>query len=651
MIQIITAPKRSPRMEPNGPPLGRKLIPGITKQPHPIMAPRARDIISSSLSSFLNIFKIIPIYGKIPNEIIEILRKESSIKREVWKIHAKKADFDALSQELGVDKVVARILVNRGLMPSEMLSFVRPSKSDFNNPHLLYDMDKSVDIITKSIDNNEKIRVIGDYDIDGICATYILISSLLELGANVDYYLPKRMEDGYGMNESMVDKAIEDGVDLIITCDNGISAHASVEYAVSAGLKVVVTDHHEVPKEDENDKIPRGNAVICPKRADCIYPFKEICGAVVAWKLSQCLYEHYGFDEKYYMEYLEFAAFATVGDIMVLHDENRAIVSLGLKKMAHTKNVGLQMLIECCGLNGRPISAYHVGFVLGPCLNAGGRLADASMGVELFRTKDRDRAYEIAMELKELNEKRKEMTVSGTEEAIKTIEEGGFEDDKVIVVYVPGIHESLCGIIAGRLKEKYTRPCFMLTDSIGYVKGSGRSIPEYPMFEKMSRVSELFLMYGGHPMAAGLSISKDRIPELRSRLNDDCNLCNEDLVKKVMIDVPMPISYITKDLIRQIDNLEPFGNGNEKPLFAQRDVCVWKAQRIRKNSEHLKLVLKDGDTLMEAMYFSRADEFFLRFDIGDHIDILYYPRINEFRGEETLQIIIQDIRETTKTEG
>lgn len=523
-----------------------------------------------------------------------------------------------------------------------MPSFVNPSKADFNNPHLLYDVDKATDIISGVIDRGDKIRVIGDYDIDGICATYILITCLKELGAKVDYYLPKRQVDGYGMNETIVKKAKEDGVDLIVTCDNGISANPAVALAKELGISVVVTDHHEVPKDEGEDRLPVADAVVDPKRADCVYPFKEICGAVVAWKLAICLYKKYGFDEKYHMEFLEFVAFATIGDIMKLQDENRAIVSLGLKKMVHTRNLGLRMLIECCGLNGKSISAYHVGFVLGPCINAGGRLADAEMGVQLFESENRDRALEIAEKLKELNEERKELTASGTDEAVKIIENNDLLNDRVIVVYVPNIHESLCGIIAGRLKEKYTRPCFMLTDSLGYVKGSGRSIPAYSMFDKMSRVEDVFLMFGGHPMAAGLSIEKERVSELRERLNDECELCDDDLVEKVMIDVPMPLSYITTDLVRQLDILEPFGNGNEKPVFAQKNLCVWRTYRFGSKNEHLKLMLKENDVIVEGICFGEAENFLSRFDIGDHIDILYYPRINEFRGEENIQVVIQD---------
>lgn len=570
-------------------------------------------------------------------------------KQKNWNLHMKRADFDALSVSLGIDKVIARILVNREISPSRMSSFLHPSKNDFNDPRLLKDSDRAVNIINQGIKSGKKIRIIGDYDIDGICATYILKGCIKELGGNVDYYLPKRIEDGYGMNERMVDSAKTDGVEIIITVDNGISAINPVARAEELGITVVVTDHHEIQKDETgNDRLPCASAVVDPKRADCVYPFKEICGAVVAWKIAAILFEENGYDEKKSLEYIEFAAFASVGDIMKLHNENRAIVSLGLKQMMHSRNVGLRMLIECCGLNGKQINAYHVGFVLGPCLNAGGRLSDASLGVELFETDDRDRALEIAEELRLLNEERKQLTIEGTDEAINTIEKNGYQDDSVIVVYVPQVHESLCGIIAGRLKERYTRPCFMLTDGENYVKGSGRSIPAYSMFDKMSEVEELFLMYGGHPMAAGLSINKENIEMLRLRLNQNCGLCSENLVEKVMIDVPMPLGYITTDLVRQLDLLEPFGNGNDKPVFARKNVFVHRHNRIGKNGEYLKLVLRDEGTDIDALYFSDADEFLKNVDIGDNIDILYYPQINEFRGIESLQIVITDYRTNDK---
>lgn len=562
-----------------------------------------------------------------------------------WTIHSKRADFDALSNTLGIDKVAARILVNRGIEERDMPSFLHPSKNDFNDPHLIIDVDRSISIIREAITSKKQIRIVGDYDIDGICATYILKKCLEKLKAKVDYYLPKRIEDGYGMNEQIVQNAKMDGVSLLITVDNGIAAAPAVDRAKELGLTVIITDHHEIPKDESgNDVIPNADAVIDPKRAECEYPFKEICGAVVAWKLATCLFEDFGVDEKESMEYLEFAAFATVGDIMKLHNENRAIVSLGLKKMMHTKNLGLRTLIECCGLNGKTISTYHVGFVLGPCLNAGGRLSDASLGVELFETEDVDRAYELANYLRELNEERKQMTLDGTTEAITLIEEMGYDNDKIIVVYIPHIHESLCGIIAGRLKEKYTRPCFMLTDGENHVKGSGRSIPEFNMFEEMNRIQDLFLMYGGHPMAAGLSIVRDNVDEFRTKLNSNSHIKDEDLVEKIMIDVAMPLGYISLDLIKELALLEPFGNGNEKPIFARKDIEVYRIQRIGKNSEFLKLTVKDNDTMMTALYFKDANEFCESISSGDTIDIIYYPQINEFKGEESVQIVITDYR-------
>lgn len=564
--------------------------------------------------------------------------------RQNWNLYAKRADFNALSDTYGIDKVVARILVNRGINEEHIPSFLHPSRRDFLDPHLLPDIEKSVDIIDKAIHSGEKIRIIGDYDIDGICSTHILKESFRRLGGVVDYYLPKRIEDGYGMNERMAETAYQDGVSLIVTCDNGIAAAPAIKRAKELGITVVVTDHHEIPKENGEDVLPPADTVVDPKRSDSKYPFKEICGAMVAWKLVFCLFDKNGLDENAAMDYLEFAAFATVGDIMLLHGENRSVVSMGLKKMVHSKNTGLRMLIESCGLNGKHITAYHVGFVLGPCLNAGGRLDDASLGVELFETEDRDRAIEIAKYLIALNEERKEMTVAGTEDAVKLIEEKGYDKDPVIVAYVPGVHESLCGIIAGRLKERYTRPCFMLTDGESYVKGSGRSIPAYSMFDELCGVKESLLMYGGHPMAAGLSIDRENIQDFREGLLSRCTLQGEDLVEKVMIDVAMPIGYITLDLVRQLEDLEPFGNGNEKPLFAQKGVTVWRMDRIGRNNEYLKLLVKDGSSTIDALVFSGADDFSERVHTGDRIDILYYPGINEYRGVESLQIVIKDFR-------
>ncbi len=564
-----------------------------------------------------------------------------------WTIYSKKADFDAIAKKHNIDKVIARILINRDIAPEDIHGFLHPSRSALNDFMLLKDMDKSLEIINTAISENKKIRIIGDYDIDGICSAYILQTALKKLGARVDYYLPNRVNDGYGVNENIVKSAKTDGIDLIITVDNGIAADEAIALAVELGIQIIVTDHHEIPKDKSGkEMLPCANAVIDPKRRDCQYPFKEICGAVVAWKLVFGLYDLHGLSEKDVMEFLEFAALATVGDIMKLSNENRYIVSLGLKKMRHTDNIGLSTLIEVCGLNGKHINAYHLGYIIGPCLNAGGRLADASLGVKLFTAKDRESAFIIANELKQLNETRKGMTEVATCTAIDVIENNLYINDKVIVVYVPNVHESLCGIIAGRLKEKYTRPCFMLTDGSEYIKGSGRSIPTYPMFDKLMKERDLLAMFGGHPMAAGLSVEKENLEELRKRLNENSGLHDGDLIENIKIDVAMPLRYISEELINELNALEPFGNGNDKPVFAQRQVCVFRQNRIGKNGEYLKLMLKEGDSLIEALYFSEAKDFMSNIKVGDFIDILYYPQLNEFKGKKTIQVVISDYRKS-----
>lgn len=578
-----------------------------------------------------------------------------------WKIYNKKADFAELAKKHDIDMVVARIIINRDIAPEDFDAFLKPSKDGIYDENLMKDVDLAVSILKDSISSGKKFRVIGDYDIDGICATYILKKGLGFCGANVDHSIPHRIEDGYGINKSLVQKAIDDGIDIIVTCDNGISAPDVVAMAKENGITVIVTDHHRIPEDEGgNQLLPPADAVINPHRNDCMYPFKEICGAVVAWKLIIALYKSYGMECRDAYDFIEFAAFATVGDIMPLIDENRCLVHLGLKKLRHTKNVGMRTLIGLLGLEGEALSAYHLGFVLGPCINASGRLDSADRSLALLEESDPFKAREIAAELISLNEERKELTVEGIQSALELIEKEGLDNNHVLVVYLPKLHESLCGIVAGRLREKYTRPCFVLTDGENDIKGSGRSIPEYSMFEKMQECKELFLQFGGHPMAAGLRIERDRLHDFIDSMNNKCGLCQDDLVEKVMIDVPMPVSYITTELVYQIEGLEPFGNGNSKPVFAQKEVVFSGATYIGKQNSYLKFFIPLEGHSMEALYFGESDkvkeevetvygeEFWNRFissrDTYLKMDIVYYPQINRYKNMESVQIIIKHFK-------
>lgn len=578
-----------------------------------------------------------------------------------WNIYNKKADFKGLSQKHEIDQVVARIMINRGVEPSDFSCFLKPSKEGLYEPALMKDMDKATKLLIDCIDSHKKIRIIGDYDIDGICATFILKTGIEKCGGDVDYAIPHRIEDGYGVNNSLIQKAIDDGREVIITCDNGISASDVIDYAKQKGLVVIVTDHHAVPIDDYgNQIIPQADAVVNPHRDDCEYPFKQICGAVVAWKLIINLYEKRGYSCRDASELIEFAAFATIGDIMPLLDENRCIVYMGLKKFCHTKNTGLRTLVSLLKLEGEPISAYHLGFILGPCFNASGRLDTAEKALALLEEDCIDKARQIASELISLNEERKAMTVEGVKEAVDTIEKNGLNKDKVLVVHIPSTHESLCGIIAGRVREKYNRPSFVLTDGENETKGSGRSIPAYSMFDKMQECKELFIRFGGHPMAAGLSISKDNIEEFRNRMNERCQLSEEDLVESVMIDAAMPISYLTTDIINQINGLEPFGNGNEKPLFANKEVIASKAEYIGKNKNYLKFTFPVSSGNIYGLYFGDSD--LMKSDLIEaygqeawnnlmmgkknpiRFDIAYFPQINNYKGNESIQVVIRNYR-------
>lgn len=568
-----------------------------------------------------------------------------------WMVYAKKADFKQIASEYGIDQVLARIIRNRDICGSKDIDmYLNGNLNDIHNPHSMKDADKFVDIITKKIEEHKPVRIIGDYDIDGICSIYILFCGLKAAGADVDYVVPHRINDGYGINEHLIDNAINEGIDTIVTCDNGIAAYNQVRYAKDNGITMIVTDHHDVPFEIKDDKkvyiVPPADAVINPKQADCDYPFKLLCGAGVAYKLISLLYDRLGLDKKELEDYIEFMAIATVGDIVDLIDENRIVVKYGLKHIAHTKNTGLRALIEECQLDINNISSYHIGFVIGPCLNASGRLDTARQAIELMLCKDNEKAHNMAKELIALNNERKSMTEQETQKAIELVENTGLLKDRVLVIYLKDCHESIAGIIAGRIKERYYRPTFVITNAEDGAKGSGRSIEGYNMYEEINKCKNVLTKYGGHPMAAGLSLAISDIDIFRKMLNDNAILTDEDLIPKTWIDVPMPVSYANIRLVNQLKLLEPFGKGNEKPVFADRNLYVKTASVIGKNKNVLRCQLETEDgTYVPAVQFgiNNIDDIPRA---GMRISIIYYPDINTFNGIMSLQIIIKEWKET-----
>ncbi len=581
-------------------------------------------------------------------------------KPEKWVVLAKGADFKKIGETYGVDPVIARIVRNREVTgEDELNAYFHPSIEQLHEPELLCDAQVAAQILHTKIRQQKKIRIIGDYDIDGIFATYILYDGLKNCGAHVDYTLPHRIKDGYGLSEKLIREAYEDGCDTILTCDNGIAAAAEISLAKDLGMTVVVTDHHEVPLHWEGDTatavLPPADAVVDPKREDCSYPCKGICGAVVAWKVLRLVQQMCG-QQDAWQQYLTYAAFATVGDVMELRDENRTITALGLGQLRHTDNVGLQALIACSGLEAAQIRAYHIGYVIGPCINATGRLDTAKRALELLIEKNSMRARQIAQELVSLNEERKQLTAEGVEEAVRIVEERKLWKNPVLVVYLPQTHESLAGIIAGRLRERYYRPTYVLTDGEDCVKGSGRSIPAYHMYEHLSRVGSLLIKFGGHAMAAGLSIAKEHLEEFEQMLCEQAGLSEEDLTETIRIDVPMPVSYITETLIGQLSVLEPCGNGNEKPVFADRGLIARRAYFIGKERKMLKLQLVSTAGTVDALYFGDADELldYYREKYSDReveallhgqpqqmqFSFIYYPQINSYQGMTSIQIVI-----------
>ena len=567
---------------------------------------------------------------------------------EKWMVYNKKADFQNIGSEFGIDPVIARLIRNRDIQDmKEIRSYLYGTLAEIPSPWKMKDMERAVQILQKKITQKKKIRIIGDYDIDGVTATCNLLKGLKRLNANVDTYIPDRVKDGYGMHEQLIDKALEDGIDTILTCDNGIAAAAEIEYAKKEGLTVIVTDHHDIPFRDTEDGriwiIPKADAVVNPKQNDCLYPNKNICGAVVAWKLIWALYERLGIDSDEIWDFLELAAIATVGDVMDLQGENRIIVKEGLKKLSSTSFEGLKALICVNNLEGAEITAYHVGFVIGPCINASGRLDTAARSLELLLADNMEDAMKLADDLYDLNQSRKAMTEQGKEQAIQSIEENNLGKDRVLVVYLPDCHESLAGIIAGRIREAYNKPVFVLTKGADGVKGSGRSIEAYSMYEELVKCSDLLTQFGGHPMAAGLSMEEKNVELFRRRLNDNCTLTEQDLIPKIMIDVPMPISYLSKKLTEQLKVLEPFGKGNSKPLFAQKNLRAVGIRVLGRNRNVAKMLLIDENGIkMDAVYFGEAQEFVDFVQAHDTISVTYYPEINVFQGRENLQVVIKN---------
>lgn len=572
-------------------------------------------------------------------------------------VQTKRADFNGLAKELGVSPVSVRIMRNRGMETKEAMErYLYGTLDGLYDGGCMKNMGEAVAVLIKKLREEKRIRIIGDYDIDGVCASYLLLTGLRraerELGkrtgpagsTRIDYEIPDRVRDGYGINEAIIRQAAADGVDTLVTCDNGIAAAKEISLAKELGMTVVVTDHHEVPVEEERQVLPPADVVVDPKQEGETYPFRDICGAVVAYKLVEKLYEASGVPREEWRELLEFAAIATVGDVMRLQDENRILVKYGLKQMARTRNLGLRKLVEKTGLDITDLSAYHIGFVIGPCLNAGGRLQTAKAALRLFLSEDEAEAERLAEELKELNDIRKDMTKKGEDEAIAQVETQ-YMEDKVLVVFLPDCHESLAGIIAGRVREHFHKPSIVLTRSGDMVKGSGRSIEPYHMFRELTKVRELLPKFGGHPMAAGLSIKEEDVPEFRRRLNENAVLTEEDFIPRVWIDVPMPLEYVTEGLVEELKRLEPFGQGNEKPLFAQKGLMIRSLRVLGKNRNVVKLgLVTDTGLSMDGLLFGDGDAVQRELAGKDRIDIVYYPDVNEYNGNRTLQAVIRNYK-------
>lgn len=560
----------------------------------------------------------------------------------------KKADFYQIGEMFQISPILARLIRNREMITKDEIEFyLNGTIADLYDGMLMKDMDKAVTILKEKIQAKDPIRVIGDYDIDGVNSTYILQEGISNLGGDVDTDIPDRIKDGYGLNKALIDRAIEDGIDTIITCDNGIAAMDEIEYGKQQGLTIIVTDHHEVPYIDVGDGkeylLPQADAVIDPHREDCPYPFKGLCGAAVSYKLIEALYGVMQKDAEDVDYLMENVAIATIGDVMDLTGENRIFVKQGLEMLKRTSNEGLKALMECTGVPVDSLNAYHIGFVIGPCINAGGRLDTAKRALNLLNAKTRREAVMLAEDLKALNDSRKEMTEKGVEQAVDLIENTSLKEDKVLVVYLPDCHESIAGIIAGRIREKYYRPVFVLTQGEEDVKGSGRSIEAYNMFEEMNKCRALFTKFGGHKLAAGLSLKEENVERFRESINECANLTEDDLTEKISIDMQLPLRYVNESLIQELELLEPFGKGNPKPLFAEKNLKVIDPRIIGKNKNVLKFKVQDKDGYeMDAICFGDVEACLETIEQSETMAFTYYPSINEFRGERTIQMVVQN---------
>ena len=586
---------------------------------------------------------------------------------ERWFVKNIKMDYKYMAAKYGITELMSRLIVNRDITDDKLIrSYINPEFSMLHEPRDMKDMDMAVNILIDKIKNKKKIRIIGDYDVDGVISVYILYCALKRCNADVDYEIPDRIKDGYGVNVSIIEEAKEDGIDTILTCDNGISAIEPIKRAKELSMTVIVTDHHDIPfMEDEEGTRTfirsEADAILNPKQEECKYKFKSLCGAGVAFKLIQVLYKELGISEEEAFKFIEFVAIATVCDVVDLVDENRIFVKKGLEKINNTTNIGLNELLIECEIQDKKIGVYHLGFIIGPCINASGRLDNAKKGVNLLLSDDEKEAVNLAKELVKLNEERKEMTMNGFEEAIEIVENSGIKDDKVFVIYLPHIHESLAGIIAGRVREKYNVPTLILTKSEGGAKGSGRSIEEYNMFEELVKCKDLLEKFGGHPMAAGFSLKEENIDEFRRRLNEKTTLTEEDLLRKVTIDTVLPLDKITYELVNDLESLEPFGKANPKPLFGEKNINVIKAMILGKNRNVLKLKLKTKNgKVIDAVYFGDIEQFeesitekygkgqLIKLYDGSYndvnLDLVFYPDINEYNGNINIQVVIQNYR-------
>jgi single-stranded-DNA-specific exonuclease len=569
---------------------------------------------------------------------------------EKWVVAAKRADFYEIGKKFSIDPVIARLIRNRDVVGEENIrTYLYGGLEALGRPESMKGMEEAGKILLEKIREHRPIRVIGDYDIDGIMSSCILLKGLRRLGADADVRIPDRLRDGYGLNENLVRQAAEDGKDTILTCDNGIAAAEQIALARELGMTAIVTDHHEIPFEEESGEkkyiLPPADAVLNPKQPGCGYPFKGLCGAGVAFRLICHLYDRSGIGREEKEEFLEYVAVATVGDVMDLQGENRILVREGLKRLRRTANPGLRELIRQSGLEPEQVDVYHIGFVLGPCLNASGRLDTAKRALALVMTGDTQEAARLAGDLRALNESRKEMTARGAEEAVELVESTALKQDRVLVVCLPDCHESLAGIIAGRLKERYHRPAFVLTRTDEGLKGSGRSIEAYSMYEELCRCRELLLRFGGHPMAAGISLREENLPAFRKKLNGLCTLTEEDLRPKITIDVPMPVSYVSRELLDQMELLKPYGKGNSRPLFAEKGLSVRNMKIFGKNRNVVKMQVTDGKgTVADGVYFGDGDAFVSYAETHPVMDLAYYPAVNRFRGRESLQITVTSYR-------